>query len=164
METKSGPPRKPRTLATFFMSLALGGVYAGTASVYLNQHMGWTLSHALAELVFVGLFFGVPIGFACSPLVVMWLSRKNLLAAGAVLLLVVPSTYPLLRRGVEWADYYRIHFLICSTVSIYLLSCKALSMYLPDVVFDPPLCTNCGYDLRGSPSRKCSECGYDELD
>ena len=115
-------------------------------------------------MVVAGLTFGVPVGFACSPFVVMWLSRKNLVVAGAVLLLVVLSVVPLVQWGLRWAGSYEFPFIISTTVSTYLLTCKALSMYLPDIVFDPPLCTNCGYDLRGSPSRKCSECGYDELD
>ena len=72
METKSGPPRKPRTFATFFMSLALGGLYAGSVAVYLNAAGARrSLTGAIVVMVVAGLTFGVPVGFACSPFVVM---------------------------------------------------------------------------------------------
>ena len=41
----------------------------------------------------------------------------------------------------------------------FVVCCKALSVYLPDIVFEHPRCRGCGYDLTGNQSGVCPECG-----
>ena len=107
----------------------------------------------------VGAIFGLPIGFACSSFMILWLSRKSLVSAGLILLLVVSPTVPLSILGLDVIGVESVLAVTCLVVFGFVVCCKAVSIYLPDIVFEHPKCRGCGYDLTGNQSGVCPECG-----
>ena len=159
MPTNKTPiPNRPRPYAAFFMSLALGGAYAGF--FWIAGDSGF-LAHARETLVEAtgAALIGVPVGFMCSPLIVSWFARKRLVVVAPILLVVVSSSIPVCIRVQPVFGYWSPLGSIGLVVAVFLGSGKVLSMYMPDIVFDPPHCPACGYDLTGNQSGVCTECG-----
>ncbi len=150
--------QEPKEWSAILLSVVLGGFYAGIYWICCDSgfflHPYWTIANAL-----VASPIGMIVGLLCSPFPMFWLARKRLAAAGFILLLVVGSAIPLYSNFgyVIGADSIFGHIGII--VAIYLFCCKAVSIYLPDIVFDSPNCLACGYDLTGNVSGVCPECG-----
>ena len=149
---------RPRYKSAFLLSHALFAAYAGifwiaTDSGFL-EHPYETLVAACACAT-----FGLPVGFACSSFVVLWLSRKNLVSAGLILLLVVSPIVPLSILGLSAIGSRSVFPSVCLVVTSFVVCCKALSIYLPDIVFEYPRCRGCSYNLSGNQSGVCPECG-----
>lgn len=148
----------PRRRSAFFLCLALGGAYAaifGTNPVRVIDRPWEALENAAACS-----FIGIVIGLFCSPLFVSWLARKRLALAGPILLLLALPTICLCANlAVVMFDYWAIPVAICLIVGAFLVYSRLLSRLLPDIVFDYPLCSFCGYDLTGNRSGTCPECG-----
>lgn len=150
--------RKPQPRFAFLLSLLLGGVFAATSWIYGDANF---LSHPYETFVeaCAASIIGVIVGLICSPFVIVWLARKRLVLAGVLLLLGVTPVIPLIMTYGRAIGIESAIGIVAVIVSVFILSCKALSIYLSDIVFDPPNCPACGYDLTGNESGACSECG-----
>ena len=149
---------KPKPGMAFLMSLLLGAIYAATSS-WFYWEAPFSFSIWFIDSLLVGVLYGIPVGFMCSPIVVILLSKKNLVVSGLILLIVVLSTYPLINLGTPWTNIDFFPGVPIIIVIVFLLSCKVISMLLPNIVYDPPFCKICGYYLCGLPKPRCPECG-----
>ena len=155
VEPASRAPRSPVSRIVGF-SVWSGAVVGALALVVARPYFFGT-GRALLVASVVAWVCGGLVGVCCSPLVLLLLRNRNLMAARPIVLW--PTAFVAAVLADVWRDD-RVFELLGVAPVLFVAAAFVAWRTLPCIRSVPGMCRFCGYDLRGSVEfGRCPECG-----